>query len=49
MIPADAIDIMRRRVPKLQDVVLVPGAGHFVQQEEPQAVNLALLKFLRSL
>jgi pimeloyl-ACP methyl ester carboxylesterase len=49
LIPADAIDTMRRRVPGLRDVVLVPGAGHFVQQEQPQAVNEALLRFLRSL
>ena len=49
MIPGDAIETMRRRVPDLRDVVLVPGAGHFVQQEQPDAVNAALLKFLRSL
>jgi pimeloyl-ACP methyl ester carboxylesterase len=40
---------MRRRVPDLRGVVLVPGAGHFVQQEKPQAVNAALLEFLRGL
>ena len=49
LIPPDALDTMRRRVPGLRDVVLVPGAGHFVQQEQPAAVNEALLKFLRSL
>jgi pimeloyl-ACP methyl ester carboxylesterase len=49
LVPADAIDIMRRRVPDLRGVVLVPGAGHFVQQEAPAAVNRALLEFLRSL
>ena len=49
MIPANALEIMRRRVPDLRDVVLVPGAGHFVQQEQPQAVNAALLEFLRGL
>jgi pimeloyl-ACP methyl ester carboxylesterase len=49
MIPGDAIDVMRRRVPLLREVVLVPGAGHFVQQEQPQAVNAALLRFLDSL
>jgi len=49
MIPGDAIETMRRRVPDLRDVVLVPGAGHFVQQEAPQAVNAALLEFLKSL
>ena len=49
MIPPDAIDIMRRRIPDLRGVALVPRAGHFVQQEQPQAVNAALLDFLRSL
>jgi pimeloyl-ACP methyl ester carboxylesterase len=49
MIPADAIDSMRRRVPGLREVVLVPDAGHFVQQEQPEAVNAALLRFLRGL
>ena len=49
MIPPHAIDSMRKRAPGLTDVVLVPGAGHFVQQEQPQAVNEALLKFLRAL
>lgn len=49
MIPPDALDSMRRRVPDLRDVVLVPGAGHFVQQENPAAVNAALLRFLGGL
>jgi len=49
MIPADAIEVMRGRMPDLREVVLVPAAGHFVQQEQPQAVNAALLRFLRSL
>jgi pimeloyl-ACP methyl ester carboxylesterase len=49
MIPEDAIEVMRRRVPLLREVTLVAGAGHFVQQEQPQAVNAALLRFLGSL
>jgi len=49
MIPGDALDVMRRRVPDLRDIVLVEGAGHFVQQEQPAATNTALLRFLRSL
>jgi pimeloyl-ACP methyl ester carboxylesterase len=28
---------------------LVAGAGHWVQQEQPEAVNRLLLDFLRSL
>jgi pimeloyl-ACP methyl ester carboxylesterase len=49
MLPADALEIMRRRIPQLRGTLLVPGAGHFVQQEQPLAVNAALLEFLRSL
>jgi pimeloyl-ACP methyl ester carboxylesterase len=49
MVPPDALDIMRRRVPDLRDAVIVPRAGHFVQQEQPEAVNTALLKFLATL
>jgi pimeloyl-ACP methyl ester carboxylesterase len=49
MIPANALVSMRRRVPDLRDVVLVPGAGHFVQQEAPGPVNAALVKFLKGL
>lgn len=40
---------IRSAVPGLKDLVLVPGAGHWVQQERPAEVNFALLKFLRSL
>jgi pimeloyl-ACP methyl ester carboxylesterase len=49
MIDPRAIDIMRKRVPNLRDVVIIPGAGHFVQQEQPAAVNAAMTKFLQSL
>lgn len=49
MLPPEALTVMRRRVPHLTDAVLVPGAGHFVMQEAPQAVNTALLGFLRAL
>jgi pimeloyl-ACP methyl ester carboxylesterase len=49
MIDPNAIEIMKRRVPNLRDIVLVPDAGHFVQQEQPAAVNAAMAKFLRSL
>jgi pimeloyl-ACP methyl ester carboxylesterase len=33
-------------VPNLTEVVVVPGAGHWVQQEAPEAVTTALLAFL---
>jgi pimeloyl-ACP methyl ester carboxylesterase len=40
---------MRRMVPNLRDVILLPGIGHWTQQEAADEVNEALLKFLGSL
>jgi pimeloyl-ACP methyl ester carboxylesterase len=36
-------------VPNLRGVQLLPGCGHWTQQERPAEVNAALLEFLRSL
>ena len=41
--PAEA---MRGWVTDLRAEIVVPGAGHWVQQQEPGAVNAALLEFL---
>jgi epoxide hydrolase A/B len=41
--PAEA---MRGWVTDLRDEVVVPGAGHWVQQQEPELVSAALLRFL---
>jgi pimeloyl-ACP methyl ester carboxylesterase len=41
--PAEA---MRGWVTDLREEVVVDGAGHWVQQEEPEAVNASLLAFL---
>jgi pimeloyl-ACP methyl ester carboxylesterase len=43
------LDGMKQDVPNLRELVLLPGAGHWVQQERPAEVNDALIKFLRSL
>lgn len=37
---------MKRRVPGLRGIVPVAGAGHFVQQETPEAFNRTVLDFL---
>jgi pimeloyl-ACP methyl ester carboxylesterase len=37
---------MERRVPNLAGIVEIEGAGHFVQQEKPDAFNRAMLDFL---
>jgi pimeloyl-ACP methyl ester carboxylesterase len=39
----------RKAVPGLTDAVIVPGAGHWIQQERPAETNGAILQFLRSL
>ena len=43
------VEAMKELLPDLRDVVLVPGAGHWTQQEEPERVNAALLDFLAGL
>jgi pimeloyl-ACP methyl ester carboxylesterase len=45
----DLIEIMRDRVRDLRLLRLVDGAGHWVQQERPTEVNIALLEFLAGL
>lgn len=45
----DAEEAMRRMVPNLRDVILLPGIGHWTQQEAADEVNEALLAFLGSL
>ena len=35
-------------VPGLKSIVLLEGAGHYIQQERPKEVNTALLDFLRA-
>ncbi len=42
-------DAMRARVRDLRELPDVPGAGHWLQQERPQEVNEALLRFLGDL
>lgn len=49
MIRPDAIDIMKSRCSDLRQISIIPDAGHFVQQEQPEATNAALLQFLATL
>jgi pimeloyl-ACP methyl ester carboxylesterase len=42
-------DVMRPFVPNLRNIVLLPGCGHWTQQERPAETNAALVEFLRSL
>ena len=40
---------LRASVPNLKEVVMLPGVGHWTQQEAPEATNEAMLRFLGSL
>jgi pimeloyl-ACP methyl ester carboxylesterase len=44
-----AIANLRVFVPNLRQTVILPGCGHWTQQERPEEVNAALLEFLRGL
>jgi len=36
-------------VPALRRTIMLPGCGHWTQQERPAEVNAAMIEFLRSL
>jgi pimeloyl-ACP methyl ester carboxylesterase len=40
---------LRAFAPNLKDTILLPGCGHWTQQERPDEVNAAILAFLRDL
>jgi pimeloyl-ACP methyl ester carboxylesterase len=46
---ADLIANLGVVVPKLRETVILPGCGHWTQQERPTEVNAAMLRFLRGL
>jgi pimeloyl-ACP methyl ester carboxylesterase len=43
------VDLMKPLVPNLKEVRVIPGAGHWIQQERAAEVNAALLAFLKEL
>jgi pimeloyl-ACP methyl ester carboxylesterase len=38
---------LTRAVPKLEQTIILPGCGHWTQQERPDEVNAALVSFLK--
>ena len=46
MIDPAALHIMKQRCPGLRGIEIIPEAGHFVQMEQPEKTNKALLDFL---
>lgn len=45
----DAYGQLEANVPNLRKKVLIPGAGHWIQQERPNEVNRLLIEFLKGL
>jgi pimeloyl-ACP methyl ester carboxylesterase len=45
----EAFDTLEQTVPNLRKKVLLPGAGHWIQQERPAEVNQLLMEFLAGL
>ena len=41
--------LMKPFVPKLRKLEILPGCGHWVQQERPAEVNAEIIAFLKSL
>ena len=44
-----AFDHLEENMPNLKEKILIPGAGHWVQQEKPEDVNAFILDFLAKL
>ena len=42
-----AVETLEATVPNLRGKILIDGGGHWIQQERPAEVNVALLEFLR--
>ena len=40
---------LTRFVPKLRQTIMLPGCGHWTQQERPAEVNTGIIDFLKSL
>jgi pimeloyl-ACP methyl ester carboxylesterase len=45
----EEVEAMERNVPNLKRKVILPGVGHWTQQERPEEVNRLLIEFLHSL
>lgn len=44
-----AYDALEKNIPNLKKKTLLPGVGHWTQQERPQEVNRLLIEFLKTL
>lgn len=41
-----SVEPMKSALPNLREIVILPGCGHWLQQERPQEVNAAIIHFL---
>jgi pimeloyl-ACP methyl ester carboxylesterase len=48
IVPADNAELMLEQLGDLVSVVMIPGAGHALLPEQPEAVATAILSWLRS-
>ena len=44
-----AFDRLEQTMPNLKEKVLIPGAGHWIQQERPQEVNERMIGFVKTI
>ena len=40
---------LKQFVPQLRQTIMLPGCGHWTQQERPTEVNAAMIEFLRGI
>lgn len=43
------LQALKQFVPQLRDTIMLPGCGHWTQQERPAEVNAAMIAFLKAL
>jgi pimeloyl-ACP methyl ester carboxylesterase len=43
------LPMLRKFVPQLRETLMLPGCGHWTQQERPAEVNEAMIRFLKTL
>jgi pimeloyl-ACP methyl ester carboxylesterase len=46
---SDALAQLPENLPHLRRTIVLPGCGHWTQQERPHEVNTALIEFLKSI
>lgn len=42
------LPVLKHVVPELHETIILPGCGHWTQQERPDEVNAAMLRFLKA-